>query len=82
MPKFGQSNLADYAQSMQRAALLAPSLDALHPAHGQPLADPAVLAKAAAALRDVLDNRAESTPVNLYGERRRMYAFDGFWIFV
>lgn len=81
MPKFGQSNLLDYARSMQRAAQLAPNLDALHPSHGQPLADPALLAKAAAALCDVLDNRAESTPVNLYGERRRMYAFDGFWIF-
>jgi glyoxylase-like metal-dependent hydrolase (beta-lactamase superfamily II) len=80
MPNFGVSDLVEYQRSLQKVARLAPGLDYLHPSHGRPLADPAMLARAARALEQVVAGEAPFSFEEIYGEPRRTYAFDGFSI--
>ena len=71
-----ETDLHAYQESIQRIAALAPSLVVLRGAHSAPEADPALLAKVAAALP-----RARSGTMAYKREKgRRRYEFSGFSI--
>jgi glyoxylase-like metal-dependent hydrolase (beta-lactamase superfamily II) len=80
MPKFGRSNLEDYAQTMQDLGKLVPELDYLYPSHGKPLADPEILTSVAKAFDRVIQGEADYFLESVYGYDRRVYEFDGFSI--
>jgi len=80
MPKYGYSNLNDYARSMRDIAGLVPHVDYLLPSHGKPLADPKILIDVASAFAQILRGEAESYLENLYGVEVRVYEFEGFSI--
>lgn len=75
-----ETDLPAYKHSLERLVPLASSFKVLRPAHGLPQADPAVLAKVLAALKEVEAGTAEFTtqPDRRTGEPRRFYKFDGF----
>jgi glyoxylase-like metal-dependent hydrolase (beta-lactamase superfamily II) len=71
-----ETDLDAYQNSIQRIAMLAPSLTVLRGAHSAPEADPALLAKVAEALP-----RARSGTMSYRREKgRRRYEFSGFSI--
>ena len=80
LPKFGESNLEEYAQTMRKLAELVPDLDYLYPSHAQPLADPDALLVAADALDKIISNEAEYYTEELYGNTRRVYEFGNLLI--
>jgi glyoxylase-like metal-dependent hydrolase (beta-lactamase superfamily II) len=72
----GETNLADYANSSDRLAKLAPQVNLLLPGHNVPVAEPRNLSRLAAAIKQV--RSGQGTPKNNGGLRE--YQFDGFSI--
>jgi len=60
---YGASNLENYARSMKKIAELADSLNAVHPGHNLPSAEPDQLKKAAQALEELLSGSAPGEPL-------------------
>jgi glyoxylase-like metal-dependent hydrolase (beta-lactamase superfamily II) len=82
LPKFGKSNLEEYAASLRKLAQLTPDLRYLCPSHGDPLQDPGELTKVSAAFESVLRGDQEPGSENFYGKARKVYSFEGFSIWV
>lgn len=78
MPKFGFSNMEEYAKTMKTIAQLVPDLDYLYPSHDKPLADPEILIEVANAFEKVVHGDADYSLESVYGAERRVYGFDGF----
>jgi len=80
MPKYGLSNLQDYAQTIKDLTRLVPELDYLCPSHGKPLADPEILIAVAQAFNNVIAGDSDYYFESVYGAERRVYEFVGFSI--
>jgi len=80
MPKYGLSNLQDYAQTIKDLTRLVPELDYLYPSHGKPLADPEILIAVAQAFNNVIAGDSDYYFESVYGAERRVYEFVGFSI--
>jgi len=72
-----ETDIADYAASIDRIAALEPGLKKLLPAHGPPVAEPRRLLELGQALQDIQGGSAVFEPAD---EGRRMYRFEHFSI--
>lgn len=72
-----ETNVADYASSIDRLASIAPGLKALLPAHGPPVDEPRRLAELQKALQDIRSGDAGFEPAD---EGRHLYKFEHFSI--
>ncbi len=72
-----ETDVASYGRSLSRLAALAPDLKKLLPAHGPPVAEPALLVELKMALEDVQAGRA---PFETTRTGRRLYKFGKFSI--
>ena len=64
---YGNSDIEVYADSMERVSRLADGLSSIHPSHNDPKCDPAILKKAATALRKLVKREA-GPGRHLYGD--------------
>ncbi len=69
-----ETDLDAYVSSLSKMAALAPRLKLLLPAHNEPVADPAVLARVVEAIQQVREGKVNSVPK----DGKRQYIFDGF----
>jgi glyoxylase-like metal-dependent hydrolase (beta-lactamase superfamily II) len=72
-----ETDVADYAASVEKLARLEPALTRLLPAHGPQMAEPRRLLELAQALRDIRAGTARYEPA---AEGRRLYRFEHFSI--
>lgn len=82
LPKFGWSNLEDYAASLRKLARLNPDLAYLCLSHGDPLADPGELVKASQAFAAVLRGDQDPEQEDFYGETRKVYSAGNYSIWI
>ncbi len=59
-PLYGDSNIQDYAASMEKVCRLLPKLRTLHPAHNEPMAAPNLLLQVAQAFNLIVSGKAET----------------------
>ena len=78
LPKYGQSNLTDLRNSLQKILKLVPDLEFLYPSHGQHISDPMILIKAEDAIRQIIHGRIPDSQESIYGAQRKIFNFDDF----
>ncbi len=78
---WGESNLYEYYETIQKISRLIPDLDYLYCSHVKALAEPQILAEVAKALKILID-RSETNhePVVILGQDLTVHHFDGFSI--